>query len=332
MVLFILMAMTTLQSCENEDKEVDYTDYGTSVFQADADAIQAGLDVSALSGVPELELTRATFFATLDNNSKVFTIKQRYINLPTGAIKTQIFAPADSGVFVSSQSMWDLNSSMGGTAIAGIATYYRMEASMLRDYEETFLKQGKCYISMTSNNYTPTSGALAGTSIILSGSHTMNVNGSPVSGYGVVRGQIECVKTFFKNKPTCYYKPVAQNDSVTTKQNVSVNGNLALNDSPSNSISGSSVTTQIANRWVYVPTSTSQLALVSGFRNDIFVYKYFIGNFPAHGTVTVNADGSFSYTPETGFTGTDFFLYRIVDTNGKKSQLAYVKVVVSSDI
>jgi uncharacterized repeat protein (TIGR01451 family) len=34
---------------------------------------------------------------------------------------------------------------------------------------------------------------------------------------------------------------------------------------------------------------------------------------PANGTVTVNADGSFSYTPAEGFTGTDTFTYTVTD-------------------
>jgi VCBS repeat-containing protein len=33
----------------------------------------------------------------------------------------------------------------------------------------------------------------------------------------------------------------------------------------------------------------------------------------AHGTLTLNADGSFTYTPEAGFTGTDTFTYRLND-------------------
>jgi uncharacterized delta-60 repeat protein len=36
---------------------------------------------------------------------------------------------------------------------------------------------------------------------------------------------------------------------------------------------------------------------------------------PAHGTLTLNADGSFLYTPNTGFSGTDSFLYRAFDGN-----------------
>jgi VCBS repeat-containing protein len=36
-------------------------------------------------------------------------------------------------------------------------------------------------------------------------------------------------------------------------------------------------------------------------------------NTPAHGTLTLNADGSFSYTPEASFTGTDTFTYQATD-------------------
>ena len=31
---------------------------------------------------------------------------------------------------------------------------------------------------------------------------------------------------------------------------------------------------------------------------------------PSHGTLTLNADGSFSYTPATDYTGTDSFTYK----------------------
>ena len=37
---------------------------------------------------------------------------------------------------------------------------------------------------------------------------------------------------------------------------------------------------------------------------------------PSNGTVTVAADGAFTYTPDTGFDGTDSFVYTITDENG----------------
>ncbi|MDG1570684.1 cadherin-like domain-containing protein [Robiginitalea sp. M366] len=37
---------------------------------------------------------------------------------------------------------------------------------------------------------------------------------------------------------------------------------------------------------------------------------------PAHGTLLLNADGSFTYAPDTGYYGTDAFTYEVCDSNG----------------
>jgi VCBS repeat-containing protein len=37
---------------------------------------------------------------------------------------------------------------------------------------------------------------------------------------------------------------------------------------------------------------------------------------PAHGTVTLNSDGSFRYTPNTGGSGSDSFTYTVSDGHG----------------
>ena len=37
---------------------------------------------------------------------------------------------------------------------------------------------------------------------------------------------------------------------------------------------------------------------------------------PSHGTVTVAANGGYTYTPATGFSGTDSFTYQVTDANG----------------
>jgi len=39
----------------------------------------------------------------------------------------------------------------------------------------------------------------------------------------------------------------------------------------------------------------------------------------SHGTVTVNADGSYTYTPATGYVGPDSFGYTITDTYGQSA-------------
>ena len=39
---------------------------------------------------------------------------------------------------------------------------------------------------------------------------------------------------------------------------------------------------------------------------------------PAHGALTLNSNGSFTYVPTTGYTGPDSFTYRAID--GKTSR------------
>jgi VCBS repeat-containing protein len=51
---------------------------------------------------------------------------------------------------------------------------------------------------------------------------------------------------------------------------------------------------------------------------------------PSHGTLTLNADGSFSYLPDADFVGTDTFTYKAVDGGGVESNTATVAVAVSA--
>jgi hypothetical protein len=52
---------------------------------------------------------------------------------------------------------------------------------------------------------------------------------------------------------------------------------------------------------------------------------------PAHGALTLNADGSFTYTPASGFTGTDSFTYRATDTvTGLTSNQGTVTITISA--
>lgn len=50
---------------------------------------------------------------------------------------------------------------------------------------------------------------------------------------------------------------------------------------------------------------------------------------PAHGTVTLNSDGTVTYTPEKGFAGTDSFTYTAVDEDGNVA-VGTVKVAVAA--
>jgi uncharacterized protein YjiK len=91
--------------------------------------------------------------------------------------------------------------------------------------------------------------------------------------------------------------PVASNDSASTLVNTPVSINVVLNDSdPNGNLDPSSAT-------VTTP--------------------------PAHGAAANNGNGTFTYTPNNGFTGNDTFTYRVCDTDGL-CDTATVTITVSN--
>src|SRR5207247_10950606 len=50
---------------------------------------------------------------------------------------------------------------------------------------------------------------------------------------------------------------------------------------------------------------------------------------PSHGTVTLNADGSFSYVPAAGYTGSDSFTYKAND-GSLDSNVATLSITVNA--
>ena len=52
---------------------------------------------------------------------------------------------------------------------------------------------------------------------------------------------------------------------------------------------------------------------------------------PLHGTLTLEADGSFTYEPEANFIGSDSFAYRVVDEHGSPSSVAVSSILISQD-
>jgi len=78
--------------------------------------------------------------------------------------------------------------------------------------------------------------------------------------------------------------PVAEDDSVTTNEDTGVTFSVAGND--------------------------------SDVDNNLDTSSAVVTTVPANGTVTKNADGTFTYVPNANFNGTDSFKYQICDTEG----------------
>jgi hypothetical protein len=75
---------------------------------------------------------------------------------------------------------------------------------------------------------------------------------------------------------------------------------------------------------------TGTLPAVNDGDGDSVVYR--LENDPAHGSVTVDEDGRFSYLPDTDFYGADSFIYSVNDGNGgANSYLVEIDVVPVND-
>lgn len=92
--------------------------------------------------------------------------------------------------------------------------------------------------------------------------------------------------------------PKANNDTLSTAENTPANGNASTNDK-------------------YPPGSTFQVT----------------GN-PSHGTVTMNPDGSYTYTPTNGYSGTDLFTYTVCEAAPYQTlcSTAAVAVTIASGV
>ena len=84
---------------------------------------------------------------------------------------------------------------------------------------------------------------------------------------------------------TAVHVPSANNDAFSTPEDTPASGNAAINDTPS---------ADGGNIWSLVGTNGGA----------------------SHGTVVMNPDGTFIFTPTTNYFGTDIFSYKLCDANG----------------
>ena len=93
-----------------------------------------------------------------------------------------------------------------------------------------------------------------------------------------------------------------QGGSTTGTVSVTVN---AINDAPTSP--GANIT---------VDEDETATGLLSAEDVDGDRLSFELGDGPTNGTATVNADGSYSYTPNAGYNGADSFTYTVSDGNG----------------
>lgn len=148
--------------------------------------------------------------------------------------------------------------------------------------------------SAISSNPNIVSAAVSGSNLTLTpgsngGSANITVTATDLGG-GTAVSNFTVTVTNSTNPP-----PVASADTASTVSGVPVIINVLANDTPAGQINAASV---------------------------------LIATTPADGTVSVNSDGTITYTPSNGFTGNDSFSYTVASTAGAVSSPAYVSVNV----
>lgn len=90
-------------------------------------------------------------------------------------------------------------------------------------------------------------------------------------------------------------QPVAVADSFVLDEDAGTTGNVSVND--------------------------------SGLSNTPVVYSIAAGDEPANGSVAMNPDGTFEYTPNDNFNGVDSFTYTVTDSDGDSSTATVILTV-----
>ena len=81
-------------------------------------------------------------------------------------------------------------------------------------------------------------------------------------------------------------------------------------------------------------TQSGQAIAINAFANDEDVdgdsFSLLQSSEPSHGTISWDNNGVVTYTPESGFVGSDEFSYQITDSTGSVSQAATVRIIVTA--
>ena len=69
--------------------------------------------------------------------------------------------------------------------------------------------------------------------------------------------------------------------------------------------------------------------LANDFDNESDPFTAALVTNPTHGSLTLNPDGTFTYTPTAGYTGTDSFVYRAVDATGPSANTTATLTIIA---
>jgi gliding motility-associated-like protein len=158
----------------------------------------------------------------------------------------------------------------------------------------------------TTNEETPVSGAVTGADVdgdVLTYAITTNPLHGTVTAFNTATGAYTYSPALNYNGPDNFIITITDGHSGSTTAAVAITV-TPVNDAPTGN--GDTKTTQ---------EDTAVSGAVTGADIDADVLTYRTGTAPLHGTVTVNLDGTYTYTPALDYNGGDNFTINISDGN-----------------
>ncbi|MEY9093453.1 Ig-like domain-containing protein [Paenibacillus sp. RC84] len=193
----------------------------------------------------------------------------------------------------------------------------------------------------TANTLTLTDQQPAGTTFI-AGSVTVNgtaqASANPYTGISLGNlASSESIVVQFQSRVTSRPASPAQfaDEATVTYQFQSVTGGTVFNGTAASSV----VTAAAGNYPPFASDVTGTIAEDTSFTGQIpasdpesAVLSYTVASPPAHGTATLNANGSFTYVPNLNFNGTDSFSVTVSDgSGGTANSLVTIRVTPVND-
>jgi VCBS repeat-containing protein len=161
----------------------------------------------------------------------------------------------------------------------------------------------------------------------------LNVDGNPLTAI-LVSGPAHAQLFNLKTDGTFDYIPTANffgtdsftykiNDGTTDSNTATVT--ITVNGTPDAPIA-------VADSYTVAEDSTNNIFVVLANDNDPDGDPLTVSllNGVAHGSLTLNADGSFTYTPNANFYGSDIFSYQLSDGTGLISDPVFVSIAVTA--
>lgn len=230
---------------------------------------------------------------------------------PSTSSTIQNLAPNGSIVDTFEYSIIDVSDliPVSSTAVVSITVSGENDAPNVQDDDALLNPVGGTTISVLAND-SDIDGTLDPTSIIIT---QQPVNGS---------------LTLMDDGTIVYSRFASFNGSDTFTYTVADNRGQQSEKATVTVFSAPSSVTGMAGTSVGRVTQIDVLEFVSTVDSPVDPGSIIIVTPPEHGQAVANADGTVSYTPDTGYVGTDSFQYRIADVNGHYGPVSTVDLNV----